>query len=619
MKKYINYLAGALLAFSAVSCADELDQPNPNQFTSENFWRTEQNFTGNLTALMNQWRGFDQTIMQDAGELRTDFYWPTASLDGSSLSSVYVINNQLGTDNSNCQFANYAGFYGMISNCNTYLYYDALRGDNVFAGNDALRNYMKGMIYGMRAWCNFQIHKMWGAGPIRDDSKVIEGIYDDKLLAKPQSTVAEFVANIKADLKKSEEHFNLAENKTTVSTFNSAKGQLYWNPMATQVLAGEVYMWTGKVSTTGPQGDTFKANPADVAVAKTHFLNVINSGKYSLMANYLDAINEGVNNTERIFGTYYAQGEASTNWYNYIQYDPVTGLSRGQYWTCVEKDGLTPSPNAARLNYYYLAGEENVKKQSDYTTFYLQRLTGQGRFQVRNAYYYQFNELDARREILQPNYRPTEEELANGIMNIANFDKETHPIAGCYVYKYRGKLDAASNKMQGWTWMTYYRLPLVYTYLAEIANFEGNNADVEKYINLVRARAYGANFDAAAHGYKAGTFLQNEVAVLQEKAKEFFQEGQRWWDLRRMTAVKNGSDADHLVFRPEGCLGYGLDVAAHPNWYEVTVNSSPLGTYTIATDQPVLDYQTKSYMVLWALNSALRSSEKQLAQTPGYK
>ncbi len=36
-------------------------------------------------------------------------------------------------------------------------------------------------------------------------------------------------------------------------------------------------------------------------------------------------------------------------------------------------------------------------------------------------------------------------------------------------------------------------------------------------------------------------------------------EGHRWWDLRRLTLVKDGAQTDHLVFQPQGCIGYGLN------------------------------------------------------------
>src|SRR5690625_8039766 len=70
-------------------------------------------------------------------------------------------------------------------------------------------------------------------------------------------------------------------------------------------------------------------------------------------------------------------------------------------------------------------------------------------------------------------------------------------------------------------------------------------------MNLVRARAYGDAWDEAEYGYVAGDFTQNELAILHEKDKEFVQEGQRWWDVRRMTLTKGGTP---LVFTAEGSL-----------------------------------------------------------------
>lgn len=612
--KYSKYLVGAVLAISATSCTDILDQPNLNGFSASNFWQTESNFTGNVTALMNQWRGFDQMTLMNAGELRTDIYWYLGGVDGTSPSDSYVILNNLTADDA--QFSNYGGYYGLISNCNTYLYYDNLRGEVV---EPKLREYMKGMIYGMRAYCNFQIHKMYGTGPIRDDAKVIEGVYNDKDLVKKQATVEEFLNNIKLDIKRSIESFEKAGNATTYGVFNSSGGNLYWNPMVTQMLAGEVYLWSGKVSTVGVNDKGHIANPADVAVAKTHFLNVLNSGKYSLYDDYFTAINTNNGNKERIFGTYYGQGEASTNWYNYIMYDKGVGKSIGVFWTCYEDDGVTPSPNASRLTYKYVPGEENVKTQGGLNTYQLQRMPGQNRYQSCNALYYTYNDDDTRKAMFMPLYRMTAEESTNKIMNIKDFDKSAHTMAATYVRKYKGMLDNASNTYQGWTYMTYYRLPLVYTYLAEIANYEGNNADVAKYMNYIIKRAYGDKWDEAKYGFKTGSFAENEVGILQEKTREFFQEGQRWWDLRRMTLVKGGQESDHLIFNKEGSLSWGLDAASHPEWVEITPNGVEVGTYKIRDAAPLLDYATQKHRVLWPINKALIDSEKELLQTPGYQ
>ena len=134
----------------------------------------------------------------------------------------------------------------------------------------------------------------------------------------------------------------------------------------------------------------------------------------------------------------------------------------------------------------------------------------------------------------------------------------------------------------------YYRLPLVYLSLAEIANYEGNGADVAKYINLVRKRAYGSNWNEATYGYTAGSFTANELAILGEKDREFLQEGQRWHDLRRMTLTKDGK---HLVFCAE----------ANPK----------------NNGRPILD-EAQSHKLLWPIDKNVMNSDKELKQTPGY-
>ena len=131
-----------------------------------------------------------------------------------------------------------------------------------------------------------------------------------------------------------------------------------------------------------------------------------------------------------------------------------------------------------------------------------------------------------------------------------------------------------------------YRLPLVYLMLAEIENMQGG--DVAKYINLVRERAYSTNWDKAIYGYTNADFTTNELAILHEKDKEFIQEGQRWWDIRRMTLTKGGK---HLVFVKEGSIG---------------------------TDMPTLDEATEAHKVLWPVDKDLLGNDPLIYQTPGY-
>lgn len=617
--KYIIKSIVASVALMGGAClfqSCDLELANPNAFGSDNFWTTQAEFEGDLVALMQQWRGnYDQNVMMMAGELRTDYYYPTVSIDGSALNNDYIVQNQI--TNARPEFTNYMNLYGFISNCNTYLYYDSLRGDVMDANT---RSYLLGMIYGMRAWAFFQIHKMYGDGPLRTNADVILGNYDPTTLYMTQATAEEFLNQIKSDLNSSISNFGNA-GTAIPALFNTAPhGYYYWTKAATEMLAGEVYLWSGKVST-----GNHEANPADVTTAQQYFQNVANNYGYQLAPTYDDAINGNkATNQEVIFATYYDVNEATANWFNYIMYDYVTGASPNRYWSPVGQDGTTPSTTAQRFS-YYTNPETGVKTRNE---FYSTKINGQQRYCVRNAYWYQFNANDQRRLILMPLYEFTAEQRAAndefGIDSplatqyIENFNADEYYLGSCYVWKYHGSVGLDGTRFVGSNNMLYYRLASTYLYLAECANYAGNNADVEKYVNMVRARAYGDAWDESVYGLKAGSFAENETAILQERAKEFFQEGDRWWSLRRMTTVKGGTDRDHMIFQPQGCLGYGLDdqLKAHPMWGEVKVYDAPFNP--VETDTPLLDYDTQKYLVLWPLDETLLGSDPALYQTPGY-
>ena len=159
-------------------------------------------------------------------------------------------------------------------------------------------------------------------------------------------------------------------------------------------------------------------------------------------------------------------------------------------------------------------------------------------------------------------------------------------VYGTHVCKNLGSLNAQGNRVYDGE-LILYRLSCVYLALAEFANMESDNAYVEKYINLVRNRAYKS--EAGSHIYKASDFLTNELAILHEKDKEFVQEGQRWWDLCRM---KNPKDGIPLVFCIEG-----------DNDNKVAIH----------------DQKTAAYKVLWPLDQNILDNDSALEQTPGYE
>ena len=593
--KYIKILASLAIAGTGMLTSCSLDLTNPDGPTATGFFDEQDKFILNIIGITQEWRtDFDTNTMRNAGELRSGIYTITG-IDGSALNDITYINNVL--DEAHPQFDNFAGYYGVIGNLNAFLYY-AEENAGVFT-SELARNYLVGMAHGMRAYCYFQLYKMYGTCPLRKDPDVLLGNFNATELAMPRAEASEVLAFIKEEVDASLAAFNAG------SGYNDARvlGANFWNKAATEMLAGEVYLWSGKVS-TGNQN----ANPADITTAKGYFQNVINNYGYAMQPTYDDVFAKG-GNSEVIFATFYGYGIATANWYYASLWKPDTGTAKGTYWSCYGYDGLTPINNAYRLGCFINEAGEQV-----YNNFYYHGVSGiVNRYQDSNAVWYQYDAEDTRRSVLMDNYLVENDEKSLNF--IENFDKDTHHLAGTFVYKYKGELQ--NDNIAGTNHMIYYRLPLAYMYLAEIANYEDNKADVERYINIVRKRAYGDNWNEAEFGYKAGDFRSNEVAILQEKTKEFLQEGQRWWDIRRLTGVKGGTDRDHLIFQPESCAGWGLDVAAHPYWNEVCSDVANLADCPLITDQPVLDYATKSHMVLWPINTALISDT--VKQTPGYE
>lgn len=74
-----------------------------------------------------------------------------------------------------------------------------------------------------------------------------------------------------------------------------------------------------------------------------------------------------------------------------------------------------------------------------------------------------------------------------------------------------------------------YRYADVVLLLAEAKNNLQEDPSAE--INLVRQRAYGANYPS--YIYTNGSQAENAEAILNERYKEFVGEGKRWWDLVR--------------------------------------------------------------------------------------
>ena len=600
MNKYIKTLAiGLMTGASVLTTSCNLDYKPIDNFSASSFWGSQTEFEGFITAISNQFRSANASnVLFYAGELRSGVF-EMATIDGSGILNSEPLQNIYDADHP--QFSTFGGYYGFIANINELIY----RCNNTSVLSDKVKNGLLGMAYGYRAFSYFQMYRMYGGVVLRTEPDVILGNYEATLLYKGRSTAEETLNQIKEDIKTSLDYF-----AQTDYVYRSSSKDYYWTKAATEMLAGEVYLWSGKVET----GD-HQANAADVAIAATYFNNVINNYGFDLQSDYY-SVWTTPHNKESIFSVCYSS-ENDGAYYNVppfqLLWARTTGTSYLNYWTNMDQEGWGHVKGVAnRFGQWY--DKETGKSANieiwDKCNF------GPCRYTYKNSLYYQFDENDSRINMFYPQWNLTQEERDNSINYLDNFDPKDgkHKLAGTFVCKFRPSIPSGSTTYEMVVDMPIYRLAMAYLYAAECANYAGDNAGVVKYINKIRERAYGDKWDEDVYGYTAGDFKANETALMREWDKEFVAEGQRWWNLRRLTTVKGGTQNDHFVFQPEGCLGFGLDTANNPWMTDINGN-------LIETNVPVLNGTTQDeHLLLWPLDKGLLGSDAELAdqQNPGY-
>ncbi len=483
----------------------------------------------------------------------------TSGSDGASLNSQYLREQNLSV--TNYGVSNFGGYWGIIANLNLLI--TRVEEADYFSSDDS-KNYCLGIAHGMRAYLYFLLYKAYGGVPLRLTPDVAEGNYDPNTLYMARAEASEVMAQIKSDLTASLNYFG---NQTTFNfDGSSTNAKYYWSKAATEMLAGEVYLWNSKVS-TGNQ----TANQSDLSTAKTYFQNVINNYGLSLQDNFADIFSTGnKQNSEIIFAFQCDETEVTNAVPTNYEYANITGYTMGLAY---DPDG-------------------NLWADPDLVNGCVQR------YQYNNALWYQFDAEDTRRDVT---------------FITSWHDQELTQLRGTFVHKNLGKISANTGYKAFDGDQPLYRLALAYLSLAEIANMEGDSGSVENYINTIRERAYGSNWDASVYGYTAGSFLENEVAILHEKDKEFIQEGQRWWDIRRMSVSSACGETDHLLFHEEGHIAYGLTITE--NMKEESPNS-----WEEAPDimvEVILD-PAYAYRALWPVDTETLGSDPLLEQTPGY-
>ena len=420
--------------------------------------------------------------------------------------------------------SNWNGYYTRIMQVNIFIS-EVENGCSFLSQSD--RNYYLGQAYGIRAHFYFMLYRTYGGVPLIKTVHVMNGIINAADLYTPRATPKETLDFIKEDINKSDQYFG--------SDFTMKRTKSTWSKAATLMLKANIYLWSAKI-TTGDQSPS----STDLQTAKDALTPLI--GRYSLLPKFDDIFstsNKG--NDETIFVIRFSEGEA-TNWGDNFVYWPINFV------------------NQVYNNKGALMGDTL-------------NLRGTGAYS--QSYKYELFE----------SYDPDDQRRDATFLDFYTIDNDGNMVTKSLVLKKcLGMIDANGNRIYV-SDIVVYRYAEVLLLMAEIENKSGN--DPSPYINEIRQRAYGANYNSTVHAYANQGFAANELAILYERDKEFVWEGKRWFDVCRMT-----------------------DAAGRPLVFS---NAASYGATS-----PILNFDTEVHKLLWPVDVNTLNADPTLIQTQGY-
>ena len=512
MKKNILKLIIMVLAMTAASsCSDKLDLSPISSISDANYWRTADQFDAFVSGLHARFRAHTSAF-QTLGEMRADIF---------------------GTEPG---FPNYPGtFTGEATQGVERLWLQNLDLDNPgvsgfggFYSNivqlNLLIEKLNSTTVVTTANKNYYLGIAYGMrayyyfqltrawGDVIIQTDPVISI-DIANLAKAASSSAEVMTLIKSDIDKSLTSYG--------SDYSFKNTKSFWSKAASLMLKAEVNLWT---SYRG--GTTADATTALNALTEIQ----TNIPSLTLMTGFTTVFatnNRG--NNEIIF--------ASRNLLNEASIPFITG-------SFVPQSSLL-------ANFHDSVGARQFSVATD-------NWGGLLRAPVRVSTFRKFNDKDSRKwASIQPAYsRPS---------------PGVYVLAGCFASKYQGEQNAGSRVYSND--FPIYRYADLLLMKAEAKIILGQDPATE--FNLVRARAFGANYVAGTIGYPNQAIDATPAnALLQERLFEFVFEGKRWHDIRRL--------GNSFVF----------------------ANSTVL--------------PGEAYKVLWPIDRNSWTNNRSLVQTPGY-
>lgn len=521
--KTMKYILLFTLIGLLQSC-DWLELKPIDNYGINSYWQSKDQVDRFIRGLHYRVRSRQFTFFQ-MGECRGGTFESTrtASVFGETKTDLVILRNTLSVQNPGIS-TEWGDFYKDIMQINHAI---TEIPKTTFLGEED-KNYNMGILHGLRAYYYFHLFRTYGGVPIVETPEVLNSISSPSVLNKARSSEEETYNFIKAEITTSANYFSA--DKYTINTIDKAS---YWSKAATNVLKAEVLLWGAKVKPIGKPNVYSSDVAKDLNDAKNGLLDIISSTKYEYIDNFSDVFSSK-NNKEIIFCVRYLLNEA-TNSFNKFLYPQAGNQAKGfENFDGSQKYG-TPGVTSDPLNLASSGAISQYEYSWDLFTSY--------------------NDDDTRKKVTFFDLYQTDD----------------RSISGALLVKFMGEMDKNIRKFTS-DWPVY-RYMDVLLLLAEIEGKLGG--DAAKYINDVRKRAYGENFESHKFPKNGETV---EDAILEERTKEFVAEGKRWYDIRRMK---------------EGELAKSLQ--------------------TSITDPTVIEQH-----LLWPITSSVMSKDPLVEQTTGY-
>lgn len=464
--KYNKFLiiSGVLmLMLGVLSCTKKLDEVIPQDAISKDQALTDPNAARTLYhGVYGLFRSYNSTFFQ-SGEMRSDIWVDglfTESVDGG-LQNLYRHN----ISTLNVPFGNWGGFYNLIYNFNSVI--------KIIPQTPlptAEKDRILAEVYGLRAYVYYTMLRTWGDVPL--NTEPVETINNTAETYKRRTGADTIMAQVKRDIEQSLQLFGSA------NTLSTAK-RVYWSRVASLVLKGDAFIWSGTHLGGGN---------ADFTTAKNALQEIRNlqGASLDLQANYADIFDPAkkTNNKEIIFAINYELQQATNGVFvgaftvNSIQANTVSFAQ-------------APTPTVSSV-YPYVNGANRVGMNQAM----INRLTsGSADQRISNSF-----------RVMYSTAPP-------------------HGVRGVLLTKYIGTTSGTSQIFNND--YPVYRYADVLLLLAEAKTKLGEDPSAE--INAIRQRAYGAGYTPFVNG----SITANMNAILEEYLREFIGEGKRWWALRR--------------------------------------------------------------------------------------